>query len=401
MTENEFISLFKSALQKANIHISSERIIQGIAKSFVLQFNEEVIRNQPLFNSSVIGTFQRIYQESRIDHEKIISYLRLLMEHFGIPADKFPPERVIWPPRWLGWEEEKPDLWEYYREEQEKFISRKLPFVVLLKFKKPLDSQDLICQKQGKFESIEDLRYRRDSIVKLLKTLGRRLFNTPCARLHSYKYCEKTKRLELKFQSVDYFDSLYTNQYCDLLYKNWQRRTRGILALGPSLPSLEESKCGNHLGVNLILEIRDDFIVLQNRSYLEAVYPNRLAPSVSGAMEYKFDTPFDAIRDEANLELGLLQEEIKDIKLVGLGRDLDRAGKPEAFFIGKSDVSREKLEEYFVEKRGQEYWELYEEGPFRFIHKTEEQKIREKISDTNEPVVTRAALWFWLESITS
>jgi hypothetical protein len=400
MTETELVYLFKHVFQKTNIYISEE-IIQAIAKGFISQFNEEIAHNIPLFNSAVIHYLQR----GIMDLEQIKTSLNQLKKYFGIPADILSPERIIWPPIWLGWNEKKPDLWEYYEEERGNFISQELPFIILLKFRKPLEERDLICQKLSLgFKSRDDLIYRRDAIVELLTKLGRRLFNTPCARLYSYRYCKESNKLELIFQMVEYFDTLYTNHYCDL-YKyedrDWQLTTRDILAPGPSLPSLEESKCGNDLGINLILEISDGFILLQNRSYLEAVHPNKKGPSVSGGMEYKFNTPFEAIKDEAYRELGLLPEEIEDIKLVGLGRDTERAGKPEAFFIGKSNVTKEKLKKYFIERRGQEYWELFEEGPFDFPHKTELQKIKNIIKDTKEPLVTRAALWFWLETVKS
>jgi len=105
-----------------------------------------------------------------------------------------------------------------------------------------------------------------------------------------------------------------------------------------------------------------------------------------------FSTPFEAIRSEAFSELGLL--EIKDIQLVGLGRDLERAGKPEAFFIGKSNVDRETLRKNA--NQTQEYWELFSKNPFEFIHKSDYERIMEIINTPSEPLITRVALWFWL-----
>jgi hypothetical protein len=312
---------------------------------------------------------------------------------FGIPQDRFLPSRMIWPPVWLGWREEKPDLWEYYSGLHDKLISKELPFMVLLRFNKPLREEDVICQKLNlKFASREDLVYRRETIKTLLESLGRKLFNSTCARLYNYEYDEKHNKLKLIFQPVEYFDTLHTNHYCDLLYKDWQSSTRDILAPGPSLAPLEKSECGNDLGVNLILELSDGFIVLQRRSPFVAVHPNKLSPSVSGTMDFVFSTPFEAIRSEAFSELGLL--EIKDIQLVGLGRDLERAGKPEAFFIGKSNVDRETLRKNA--NQTQEYWEFSSKNPFEFIHKSDYERIREIINTPSEPLITRVALWFWL-----
>jgi len=411
ISEDEFISILEQALKESNIHVS-KGVVQSIGKSFISQLDEEVSRNKRLFAIIMMQYIRESKKQIILGQEEVERIKELInkwgeeitkiTKFFGIPQDKFLPSRMIWPPVWLGWREEKPDLWEYYSGLHDKLISKELPFMVLLRFNKPLREEDVVCQKLNlKFVSREDLVYRREAIKTLLESLGRKLFNSICARLYNYEYDEKHNKLKLIFQPVEYFDTLHTNHYCDLLYKDWQSSTRDILAPGPSLTPLEKSECGNDLGVNLILELSDGFIVLQRRSFFEAIHPNKLGPSVSAAMEYKFNTPFESIRDEVNLELGLLQDEMKDIQLVGLGRDLERAGKPEAFFIGKSSVGREMLKKYFMEKRGQEYWELYEENPFEFIHRSDYERIREIINTPSEPPITRAALWFWLKTVTS
>jgi hypothetical protein len=379
--------------------VIKELEIRGIGKEWTFERDIITARDYRLALEEITEVFSKAVeriekiakklgkvQEERLS--KLLDYSQIIHDYCPwLPAD---------------WEIEMPNFWDYYKVDQEKLVSPQIPLMILLKCEKPLEDEDLDCRRldlKDEFKLKDELIYRNEAIIKILQRYTNKIFDTLCARLYDYHYEKESNKLTLTFQPVRYFNSICTNHFCDIRYKEWEKTTREIVAPGPSLPNLNISDCANILGLNLILELTDDLIFLHNRSHLVVSHPGKLGPSVGAEMEWNDCTPFDALKREAHLELGITRDMLKETKLVALGRDLQKAGRPEAFFTGKLDLSSRDLLDIWrqKERRGQEYWELYEEVPFLFL-KIDRLNVGKIIERVDVPITTKAALWFWLES---
>ena len=182
------------------------------------------------------------------------------------------------------------------------------------------------------------------------------------ARLHHFKY--KNGKLELYFQKTSYEYFYLTNFQLDQKLDNWKDCLRDIIAPDP-LHFLDSplNFCGNPLGVNAIIETADNppVIVLQKRTEQVATDKNVFGSSVGGSLEIIEGKPislYDTLREEMREELGLLRDDIQDIKLVSIFRELQNGGKPTAYFKITTKNTLKEIQNVVEKNEFQDGWEF-------------------------------------------
>lgn len=135
----------------------------------------------------------------------------------------------------------------------------------------------------------------------------------------------------------------------------------------PPCPPIQQSIQGNHLGLSCVFEDERGGLVLQKRSKKVAVTQFVLGPSASGVMTLldSIDakgkiSPFRCIRNEIATELGTeIEKKVKNLKLVGITRELERGRKPEAFFVSTIGIEFKEMLEILAneETAPEDRWE--------------------------------------------
>jgi len=207
------------------------------------------------------------------------------------------------------------------------------------------------------------------------------------------------KRMRFFFEVCNYSDYIVTNYSVDL-QRSGSLRIRDLLDGAPrrrrGIPSLQHSVCANQLGLNVMLVTRDGRMVVAARGADVFTYPGLDGPPVSGTQmyEYKEDryrkeqdgsrtllrekgpatdyfdgcqdgfgipNPFAGALAQAWEEINLLPEHVRDLRLVGLNRDLTRGGIPDAFFVAHLELAHSELREIAPET-ARDSWERKQTG---------------------------------------
>lgn len=194
----------------------------------------------------------------------------------------------------------------------------------------------------------------------------RELFPGELAGVLDYEY--EAGKHHMEFQKCQYRDYVATNLSIgkDLVPRltwywplDWfQDTVRDLLEPGPELKKLNSANCSNHLGLSCLLTTQDGFMVIAKRSRTVVIDPGKLGPSASGALEFSdicpqqaphafVGTPFLGIRKEIYQELAVKRDELSDLRCIGVVRELRRGGKPEAFFMGTTKLSKDEIDRRF------------------------------------------------------
>lgn len=157
-----------------------------------------------------------------------------------------------------------------------------------------------------------------------------------------------------------YFYTVATNRMADLRLPpqvdGTQPTMRELFEPGPRLHSLSEARAGNHLGVNVMVLTRDGQLVFTIRQAGGVAHRISECDSTgSGALDWEFESRSGvshAISDGAKREC---RQEIGDIPLhnfrfLGLCRELERLGKPDAFFYAETPYNFTEVVEAWQEK---------------------------------------------------
>lgn len=163
-----------------------------------------------------------------------------------------------------------------------------------------------------------------------------------------------SKTHKIHFTKAKYSDFVVTNLAAQVGIITDCGQLLYCLEDGRRLRPLKKSRPANHLGVAVIVVTSDIKTFLQRRSRYTLTYPNMLGPSASGTMDGRLTppNPFEAMRAEIVEELGIEQDEIRDLRYLGLARDLRRAGQPDMFFIAKTTLSLPLVQEHLYSSVG-------------------------------------------------
>lgn len=152
-------------------------------------------------------------------------------------------------------------------------------------------------------------------------------------------------------RQTDYLMGVVTNEFANsrlmskgrCVYNPWD-----LMASGGKLLPLSESEASNHLGVSMLIETSDRYLILQQASKSSNVGSGKLGPSISGSMDWEDARESDgqallkvgerAVRREFREETSLSADKwlLDPLRFAGLGRILPRGGKPELVYCAKS-----------------------------------------------------------------
>jgi len=185
--------------------------------------------------------------------------------------------------------------------------------------------------------------------LQVIKSLNRVYHNEKNVRLVDID--EHADNATLSVQNVFYEDYLRTNLMLDHDYDSNGSTLRKRLHAQKPLESMKLSPLANTIGINILLFTVDGKLVIQKRSSEVLVRPEEYCPSVSGTLSSGDipipDMPLSAVplMREAEEELGYLEYDPTEIKLLGISRELIRGGQPELFLIVKCQNSAAQIKE--------------------------------------------------------
>ena len=233
--------------------------------------------------------------------------------------------------------------------------------------------------------------------------VSRKIWNGDEGRLYKIEQRADDK-IVLYFQKTKYFLGLLTNLFIDAKFREWEKPLRAIIAPDP-LPSLEESLCSNHLAVNCIIETSEENpkIFLQKASSKIATSPNQLGPSASGSLAFWHSgsldvgskdppSPFRGMMREIIDELNVSPEDIVEMKLMMICRELQTGGKPAAFFVAKTKLSFSDVRKRWKDAR--EHWEAKDLIPFDSHNLKKINELIENNGNVSGPA--KASLHYYL-----
>lgn len=232
---------------------------------------------------------------------------------------------------------ETPELRKFYSQEKVETV----PYVTIwegAKLENECDFENSACE----FITIPEIEAVREQLIAF-QTKGKNYRDDPKSRLASIK--EENGRLVFSFQKVGYSDYIVTNMSMEVVLPGSNKSIREQLEPGPALTRLDESKCSNHLGVSCLVITADKKMILQKASQAKVTGARQITSSASGAMDWTEPNinPFEVIQSELYEELGLTNEETLYVTGIALSRELARGGKPEMFFILKTELTSDEI----------------------------------------------------------
>lgn len=179
------------------------------------------------------------------------------------------------------------------------------------------------------------------------------IHNSRCFRLE--KISKIDNEINMHISITSYYDSLLTNRVMDFIWPDG-RSNREVYEPGPYISSLEDSKMSNHIGINGIIETKDEKFIFVKQSGKNSIGKNTIGTSIGTTLKAEYilkrdgslveDAVVKAIQREIKEELEVKDIEIKKENIVAIYRDLVEGGKPQILFYKKL----EKEYEFKVEK---------------------------------------------------
>lgn len=167
---------------------------------------------------------------------------------------------------------------------------------------------------------------------------------------------EQDGRLVLRVQDVHYHSYVRTNLLAEHKADGRQATIREVLFPG-GLEDLPTSRCGNVLGINVLVVTRDGYLVLQQRSHKVLTFPCRLGPSASGTLTPRQRLGRTSVVDmmvggELGEELALAAGDFArdQVHFLGIGRDLFRNGNPDMFFFARTSRPWDEVQKGWRER---------------------------------------------------
>lgn len=182
-----------------------------------------------------------------------------------------------------------------------------------------------------------------DKLLKLLKSKKRYYHDT---NLKLLNIIINDNKIDLLVETNRYKQYVYTNLVLDYLEKGSKQTLRQIIHSDGELEPMSESKLANNLGINGLVFTADNKLIIQKRSNKVAFRANQYVPSFSGtltALDLSQKYFFNVIFREAKEEIGIEVENITEMHLLGITRELIRGGEPEVFVFIKTNYTKNEL----------------------------------------------------------
>lgn len=164
------------------------------------------------------------------------------------------------------------------------------------------------------------------------------------------RYDPETKTFHLSRST--YFNHLVTNRAVDFqIFDDVSLRT--IYEYGPQLNPLEDSKMSNHVGINALVFLSDNRLLIPRRKNSSTISKNRVTSSIAVMLNFpdenKNDTKnaeitveyllkeniYKNLSDRVKLPKDAIKREKTEIKFLGFGQNIYEGGKPQFYFSVK------------------------------------------------------------------
>ncbi len=170
-----------------------------------------------------------------------------------------------------------------------------------------------------------------------------------------------------------YFNHLVTNRAVDFLLFD-DVSLRDVFEYGPMLSPLCDSKMSNHIGINALVFLSDDRLLVPRRKKDSTISKNKITSSIAVMLNFPdeyADNPKSAVitsdyllrgniiknlSDRVKLPANVIDEEQTDIEFLGFGQNIYEGGKPQFYFavtLKNVDTAKyfEQRKEYFAEQK--------------------------------------------------
>lgn len=282
---------------------------------------------------------------------------------------------------------ETPDLRQLYSQERVETV----PCVTIWEGSK-LENECDFKRDDSEFRTLPELDKVREQLIAF-QTKGKNYRDDPKSRLASIR--EENGRLIFSFQKVGYSDYIVTNMSMEIILPGSTKSIRELLEPGPTLTNLNESKCSNHLGVSCLVITADRKLILQKASQAKVTGAGQITSSASGSMDWKEPNinPFEVIQSELYEELALSNDESLYVTGIALSRELSRGGKPEMFFVLRTELTSDEILSRVATDPDREVDELFSiDLSEESTKKTE--ALRKLWEDPNTSQSTKASLYY-------
>jgi len=275
----------------------------------------------------------------------------------------------VFKPKYLNYDLNK--LKSYYKDEC--FVGKKVPYVELFNFiKSPeIELNFSILTEVFRLDYIDstELKAFQINALKEFQQKGKVTHDSFTVRLNDYKLNKNELTLEIQ-------KSRYSDQVQSHLVLDWKNKylaelgnatLRGFLIAkyGHKLPPLDAKLLSNSIGISIVIFYRRDNVLLpylpyRNKSTFSkkrnepSIFEGIYHCSASGALEWgqginNLSDVKEEMYREIEEEIGLKKNDLKILECVSLAREVLRAGKPQFFFIGYTNLSEPELRKKRIE----------------------------------------------------
>lgn len=275
----------------------------------------------------------------------------------------------VFNPKYLNYDLNK--LKSFYKDEC--FVGKKIPYVELFNF---IESPEIrvnlsILNNDFKLDDINSNEIKAFQINALneFQQKGKVTHDSFTVRLNSYKL--NKNELTIEIQKSKYSDQVQSHLVLDWKNKHFtdlgSATLRGFLIAkyGHKLPPLDEKLLSNSIGISSVIFYRKDntllpYLPFRNKSIFSkkrnepSLFEGIYHCSASGALEWGHGiSNFSEIKEdmyrEIEEEIGLKKNDLKILECISLTREVLRAGKPQFFFIGYTNLNESQLREKRIE----------------------------------------------------
>ena len=183
--------------------------------------------------------------------------------------------------------------------------------------------------------------------------------NEDTIRLDSVRLCNG--KMTFFTSRSNFFNHLVTNRAID--YKLMDNlRLRDVYEYGPYLKPLENSKFSNHIGINALVFLKGNILLIPKRKGDSTISKLCVTSSIATRLQFpknggKIDRDFmfhqniiDSLETRLKIDLNKLDESRVSVDFLGVGQNIYEGGKPQAYFAVQLDYDMSEypllLEDY-------------------------------------------------------
>lgn len=234
-----------------------------------------------------------------------------------------------------------------------------------------MESNDIVAVHQtSQFKVPDKIEKYRQKLLDLKKKnhfrntgFPLKLEDSDCVRLLKYDLKDNPFRLHLWTEETTYYDSIITNDSCDVYIPEYNSTIRHEYMSGKSVLKTPVPSFSNHIGVAMIAFTSDNYAILVERSVHKLTDTGKISYTMGGRAKIEdlsqgYD-PFKTVQTQFSREFGITNKQIKKLYLIGMALDLERGAKPEFYFHCQLSITLKEWKKLMknVKKTAIDAWE--------------------------------------------